>query len=298
MAIVLFAVLIALLVGHSLPDLARLRAYHWFEHWLAWCHRQGAILAGGRAALVLAVLLPLLPLAGLQWLLRGDWFGLPSFALATLFLLYSIGPRDLDQDVDAVALAVAGDSRSESLQQLPEEPPTPPLPVTAEVMVDQVMLAALVRWFGVVFWFVLFGATGALAFRLLCLVSGNARFRQFLSADQIDTARMLRALAEWPAAQLMTLALALAADFDAVASAWRDFHGNQGNHTPSWFSMQPGYLTAAARASVDLDAEAEAGSDVEHAAVNAMQQAMSLVWRMLVVWLAALSLLVLAGKIG
>ncbi|MGD9584537.1 MAG: hypothetical protein AB7V26_12840 [Lysobacterales bacterium] len=295
MAIVLFAVLIALLVGHSLPDLARLRAYHWFEHWLAWCHRQGALLAGGRAALVLALILPLLPLAALQWLLRGEWFGLPSFALATLFLLYSLGPRDLDQDVDAVALAVAGENRSESLQQLPEEPPNPPLPVNAEVMVDQVMLAALARWFGVVFWFVVLGATGALAFRLLCLACGSARFRQYLSADQIDTARTLRGLAEWPAAQLMTLALALAADFDAVASAWRDFHGN---HALGWFSMQPGYLTAAARASVDLDADGESGSDAEHAAVNAMQQAMSLVWRMLVVWLAALSLLVLAGKIG
>lgn len=295
MAIVLFAVLIALLVGHALPDLARLRAFHWFEHWLNWCHRQGALLAGGVAALVLTLILPLLPLAALQWLLRGEWFGLPSFALATVFLLYCLGPRDLDQDVDAVSLAMAGDGRSEALQQLPEEPPSPALAVTAEVMVDQVMLAALVRWFGVVFWFALLGATGALAFRLLCLVSGDSRFRRLLSADQVDAARTLRAVAEWPAAQLMTLALALAADFDAVASAWRDFHGNQ---APGWFAAQPGYLTAAARASVDLDAEAEVGSDTEHAAVNAMQQARSLVWRMLVVWLAALSLLVLAGKIG
>ena len=295
MAIVLFAVLIALLVGHSLPDLARLRGYLWFEHWLGWCHRGGALFGGGRAALILVLLLPLLPLIALQGLLIGHWFGLPSFLLATAFLLYTLGPRDLDQDVDAVALAVAGVDRSEALQRLPEEPPEPALPVRAEVLVDQVILAALARWFGVLFWFVVAGATGALAFRLLCFTVGEARFRQHLSSEQAEFARFLRAIAEWPAAQLMTLALALAADFDAVASAWREFHNN---HVAGWFSTRSGYLTAAARASVDLEAEAEAGDDAEHAAINAMQQTMSLVWRMLIVWLAALSLLVLAGKIG
>jgi AmpE protein len=94
---------------------------------------------------------------------------------------------------------------------------------------------------------------------------------------------------------LMTLALALAADFDAVITAWRDFHGQRAT---GWYSAEPGYLTAAARASVDLDPESDAQSAVDESAMLALQQAMALIWRVLVVWLAALSVLVLAGKIG
>lgn len=297
MATVLLAALIALLIGHAVPDLVRLRDYGWYQTWLQWCGERprASGLVQGQWWLLLSILLPVLLLGLVQWSVRGQWWGLPSFVLATLVLSYCWGPRDLDADVDAIGLAADGSSRREALQSLPDDPPEPPLDLTPMVVVDQVFLAGLSRWFGVLFWFFVLGAAGALAYRLLRLAVATGRFRQYLSAPQLDAMQAFQRLVDWPAAQLMTFALALAADFDAVVGAWRDFHGQGRVDSPTF---DPGYLLAAARASVDLEPGSDADVDLQETAVAAAQQALALVWRILVVWLAAVSLLVLAGKIG
>jgi AmpE protein len=297
MATVLLATLLALLLGHTVPELARLRDYGWFQQWLrALSERLGeSQFWHGPAAIMLSIGLPVALLAALQWSLLGVWWGLPSFALASAVVFYCWGPRDLDIEVEAIGASVEREERIAALQRLPEDPPTPPLRLEGAQVVDQVFMAALSRWFGVLFWFFLLGASGALLYRLVCLADGSRTYRESLSLEQAGAAKSLHRLMNWPAAQLMTLALALAADFDAVVTAWRDFHGQR---VPGWYSAEPGYMTAAARASVDLDSASEDEAVVDESALLAMQQAMALIWRVLVVWLAALSIFVLAGKIG
>lgn len=297
MATVLLATLLALLLGHTVPELARLRDYTWFLHWLkVWSERLGeSQFWHGPGALMLSVGVPVALLGLLQWSLLGTWWGLPSFALASAVVFYCWGPRDLDIEVEAIGASVGREERIAALQRLPEDIPVPPLRFEGAQVVDQVFMAGLSRWFGVLFWFFLLGASGALLYRLVCLADGSRAYREALSLEQAGAARSLHRLMNWPAAQLMTLALALAADFDAVVTAWRDFHGQR---VPGWYSAEPGYMTAAARASVDLDSASEEEEAVDESALLAMQQAMALIWRVLVVWLAALSVFVLAGKIG
>lgn len=297
MATVLLATLLALLLGHAMPDLARLRDYAWFQLWVrGWAERLGETqFWHWRTALILTAGLPVLAMGLLQWSLLGVWWGLPSFVLAAAVLFYCWGPRDLDIEVEAIHSSSEREVRLAALQRLPEDPPVPPLKLESAQVVDQVFLAALSRWFGVLFWFLLLGASGALLYRLICLADGSRAYREAFSNEQAEAAQFLHRMMNWPAAQLMTLALAIAADFDSVAAAWRDFHGQR---VPGWYSPEPGYMTAAARASVDMESESEAESAVDDTALLAMQQAMALIWRMLVVWLAAMSVFVLAGKIG
>jgi AmpE protein len=297
MATVLLATLLALLLGHTVPELSRLRDYSWFQYWLrSWSERLGeSQFWHGPAAIILSIGLPVVLLALLQWSLLGVWWGLPSFALAAAVVFYCWGPRDLDIEIEAIGALTERDERIAALQRLPEDPPAPPLRLEGGPVVDQVFMAALSRWFGVLFWFFVLGASGALLYRLVCLADGSRAYREALSLEQAGAAKSLHRLMNWPAAQLMTLALALAADFDAVVTAWRDFHGQR---VPGWYSAEPGYMTAAARASVDLDSASEEEAAVDESALLAMQQAMALIWRVLVVWLAALSVFVLAGKIG
>jgi AmpE protein len=297
MVTALLATLLALLLGHTLPDLARLRDYGWFLHWLrGWAERLGETpFWQSPSAIVLTLGAPVLFMALLQWALHGTVWGLPSFVLAAAMLFYCWGPRDLDIEVEAIHSSREREERLAALQRLPEDPPNPPLRLEGGEMVDQVFLAALSRWFGVLFWFLVLGASGALLYRLTCLADASKDYRDQLSHPQASAAQFLHRLMNWPAAQLMTLALALAADFDAVVAAWRDFHGQRAT---GWYSPEPGYMTAAARASVDIDPESDAESAVDESAVLALQQAMALIWRVLVVWLAALSVLVLAGKVG
>jgi AmpE protein len=294
MATVLLAVVIALVVGHTIPDLARLRDFGWFGAWIRTLASALGNVWKSPWALLFTLGLPLLLMAAVQQALDDAMFGLAEVALGVAVLFYCWGPRDLDLDVDAIISARDAERRTAALQALPPEPPQPPLPLQGPVLVDEVFRAALSRWFGPLFWFLILGPFGVLTYRL---VQHGARTRTFsseLPAAQVATLEKLAQLLDFLPAQLMTLALAIAADFDSVAAAWRDFHVARDRRA----TLDIGFLLAAARASVDSDVEGGDAYVEETRPLTELHQAMALVWRILVVWLVAFSVMVLAGFVG
>lgn len=292
MAWTLVAVVLALVLGHVAPVLTQLRGYAWFIAWLQVLGRglgaQGAW--QGRLGLMLAVGLPLAVVGGVQFLLDERFYGLPGFGFALLVLLYAWGPRDLDLDVDAVIDAGSTDARREAAAALFPEGGEPVL--EGPSLVEAVFRCALWRWFGVLFWFLLLGATGALLYRLVSL-SAQGEAQRVLPPAQAAAARVFIALLNWPVAHLMTFGLALAANFDRVLGAWRDWYGNGG------LRLDTGFLGAAARVSVDCElAEEDAyaiDGPAQAPALLELRDAMSLVWRVLLLWLAVMAIFVLAG---
>jgi AmpE protein len=295
MATALLAAVIALVVGHTVPELARARDFSWFAHWRR--AAAGAFGASGwwrggvGAVIVLGV--PTLALLAVQWLLAGRIFGLALLALSTVVLFYCWGPRDLDLDVDAVATAPDAEQRKAAISAL--STPAADATLSGTTLIDAVFRAALARWFGVLLWFVLLGPAGALLYRLAQLATRRDPNSDDHDDPQRETFEQILGVLDWPAAQLMTLALAVAADFDAVLTAWRDFHAARGR----WFTRDPGFLIAAARASVEADMDG-GDSYVEDARgpLAEMADAMALIWRILLVWGVVFALFVLAGKIG
>ena len=295
MAIVLFAVLIAIVAGHTVPDLARLRDFTWFSTWLRNSAERFAATRWWQsgAGVFLSIGIPVAVVALLQWLVSDALYGLAELALGAAVLFYCWGPRDLDLDVSAIIGAPDAERRNAALQALPVEPADPPLSLAGTVLVDHVFRAGLARWFGVLFWFIVLGPFGAMLYRLTQLARTRA-FGVALPAEHAGAVERLMRVLDWPAAHLMTLALAIAADFDAVASAWRDFHAARGK----WFVSDIGFLLAAGRASVEVEETFDEHYDVTgRNALAELQQAMSLNWRILIVWLVVFSLLVLAGSI-
>lgn len=289
MGLTLIAAVIALVVGHALPDLGRLRRFDWLPAWTRLIDRLGDLAPWLSVALVL--LPPLAVLGLLQWGLAGKAFGLASLALAIVVLFYAWGPRDLDLDIEAVSTAPDADRRDAALASL-GLPPTGAISPTRAV--DAVFSEGLRRWFAVLFWFAVLGPVGALAYRLVALL---ARLDGVADADDSPRREAYETLArilEWPAAHLLTLGLAIAADFDAVARAWRDFHAARGD----WFTLDAGFLHAAARASVDADIELDPALLDTRAGIAELEEALALNWRVLIVWGIVFALLVLAGLIG
>ena len=94
-----------------------------------------------------------------------------------------------------------------------------------------------------------------------------------------------------------TLAMALVGNFDTVFSTWREAGGTQ-------FRLHTGFLGSAARASVRGELAEEAEEYAEEGMVQAMRElpelrdAMSLVWRILLLWLAVLAVFVIGGWVG
>jgi AmpE protein len=116
-----------------------------------------------------------------------------------------------------------------------------------------------------------------------------------LSAEQRDLFLRLQQIMDWPAAQLMTLSLAIATDFDSVFTAWKQYHDEQGH---GLFEGSNGFLLASARSIVLTGHAARDGyADQIEGPMICLQQAMDLAWRILGVWLTVLALLLLIGVI-
>ena len=280
MAIKLVAILLILFVAHVLPDLARLRDYSWWRAWLRWL---GPPAPG--VALAIGVGLPVLVCVLVQAGLSTLWFGLIGFVFAVAVLYYCWGPRDLERDVEAIDKAPDGTARLAAAQALRRDGDDSELPFAAENLVAATFAAALSRWFGVLFWFVVLGPCGALLYRLAQLLAAAP------ATDESALARKFAALLDWLPAHLMALALALASNFDAVFSAWRDYHRA---HAQGYANLDLGFLDAIARASVTADVAADGNADA-HSPLVALDDAMVLVRRVLVVWLTLIALIVLGG---
>ena len=298
MASAFLAVLVAVIVGHTVPDLGRVRDFTWFSRWIGALDRNFASSGFWRsgAALLLTIGLPVAIVGAVEISLHDRLYGFASFALGTIALFYAWGPRDLDLDVETLAGASDADARRAALATLGGGVVREYQP---DMLVDATFRAALSRWFGPLLWFLLLGPAGAIGYRLVQIAAREVRTRDTLPAAQQGAAESIARLLDWPAAQLMTLALAVASDFDEVAQGWRDWHAQPGP-VAAW---DVGFLTAAARSTVDLDdtddePAIETYPEPARGPHAALGQSLALVWRVLIVWLAVLALMVLAGFIA
>jgi AmpE protein len=293
----LVAVIVALALGHVAPALAAsLRRFTWLERWVHWLdsHADGSGAWRGLYGVALVLVPPLLPVLLLQWLFSGVGYGALSLLFGVLVLVWTWGPRDLDRDVEAVIDADEMSSRRLAIAHLQAAGGS--LHEDAPSLVAAVVVNALRRWFAVMFWFLLLGPFGALLYRLSAQLVEGALFERLPERNREGAHRLLAVL-EWPVAQLMTLSMALVGNFDTVYRAWREAHGNR-------WSLEPAFLGAVARASVSAELRDEAHDYTDAGLVPVwrrlpeVRDAMSLVWRVLLLWMVVLALLVIAGWVA
>jgi AmpE protein len=290
MAKTLLAIVLVLAASRALPDLARLRDFSWLRIWLArW---KGDSAEPARPVLLLPALLFAL-CALIQTVLDHVMFGLPLFAFAVIVLFFCWGPRELEADIEAVRKAPDRDQRLAAAQALRPDPADQALPLESAALVEATFDSALSRWFGVIFWFVLLGPAGALGYRMIQLVARNNAFADGLDARAHDLLERTARILDWAPAHLMALTLALVSDFDSVLHTWRAYHAAHGQ---GYFTLDLGFLGALARAGIDADVIAGDGyaTDVNDP-INELADARRALRRILMLWLAVLALLVLAG---
>jgi AmpE protein len=293
MAIILVAVLLALVLMRSVPQPSRWRNFSWFEHW----QRQTQAQADAYLGVILSVGVPVLVCSLVQFALRGVLFGTVSAALATGVLFYCWGPRDLESDVEAIDKAPDSERRLAAVQALRVEGTQMPLAFEPEPLAQAVFSAGLRRWFGVLFWFVLLGPAGALLYRLLHLLAFTPTDENGAAAARAGVALRASVILEWVPSRLIAVALALVSNFDAVLKTWRDRVRIVGK---GHFCLDPEFLDAIARASVDADVEADVAAgdgdaQTAHTPLVALDDAMVLMRRVLIAWLTVIALIVLAG---
>ena len=290
----IIAILLSFGLCHFVRELGRFRKSQWLTTWVHFANDAFGRLPLWQDVLGFLVItaVPLTVLLLINHLLISAFGSTGSFLLALAVLIYSFGPRDLDTDVAEVVEAENQEDRDNALARLLRKPIPADSGDIRPAAVEAVFQEALRRWFGVIFWFAVLGIAGAFLYRLVdWLVHEN----HDLSPDQRGLFTRLQQIMDWPAAQLMTLSLAIATDFDSVFTAWKRYHDEQGH---GLFDGNNGFLLNSARRIVLTGHAARDGyADELEGPMQCLQQAMDLTWRILGVWLTVLALLLLIGVI-
>lgn len=227
----LLALLLALALERGLTHLFHLREPRWLDRYFDWSAR--SLGSGGRggarvAAAVLAIALPVLPVAVAAYLLGGHLLGLAQLAFAVLVLLLSFGPRDLRDEVDDYVAALERGDRDEAgrrAKELLEADAAGRGAGLREALEEAIFVQANNRVFGVLFWFMVLGPAGAWLFRVSDLLRRRAVFeaaRGGTSAQAFGGAlASVHGVLAWLPARLAAGSYALAGSFEDAVGNWR-----------------------------------------------------------------------------
>lgn len=236
-----------------------------------------------------------------------------AFLFAIVVLLFCIGPKDLERDVEGYLDAMdRGDYEGGAWYAsavLNREVSAPPAEMARRVR-DAVLVKSNDRLLGVLFWFVVLGPVGAMLFRLTSMA------REHLHGEATGYAKSvgdLYAILLWPVARLSVMAYALAGSFMETFSQWRHV-----SDVWQWDSedllirsgrgalRQTGDPAGSARVGGrDPGAEAEtmkqdtaSASRADEQAepdTEAVRDALALIKRTLIIWIALLAIMTLTG---
>jgi len=291
----IISILIAFTLCHFLQELQRVRRFEWFSSYTGFCNETLSKLPGwsGPTGFLIILGLPLLAayfVNGLLYSVLGQ-FGTFFFAIA--ILIYNFGPRDLDADVRKVIRADDEEGQHDALESLLGGPIPEEKDACQTAAINAVFTKALKRWFAIIFWFAVLGIYGALLYRLAEWLTDKDLG---ISDEQKDLFTSLCQIMEWPVAQLMTLSLAIATDFDCVYRAWRQYHVKQGH---GLFEGNNGFMLISAVTIVKSGhAELDGYADQLQGPMATIKLSMDLVWRSLGVWATVLAILLLVNVIA
>ena len=175
----LIALLFALVVERSLSHVLHWREPHWFGRYYPWFEKWLIVGHGpSRAAgALLALLVPVLPVGIAATLMHDELRGMFWIGFAAMVLVFSFGPRDLADEVDAYCAAEArgaADEARAAAEILVEHDAAQRWQQRASAVEDAVLVQANNRVFGVLLWFLILVPKGALAFRVSDLLRRNA----------------------------------------------------------------------------------------------------------------------------
>lgn len=224
---ILFTLLVGLAIDRIWDAAARLRSFGWFVAYSVRLRRGlgAAPWADGPLGLLLVLLFPVFAVMLLQQFFTAIW-GPFGFLFALVVLVYTLGPRDLERDVrrfltaweqgdagEAWALVREIDADAEAIDDYSTS--------LSRAAIEVISIAGHERVLGVIFWFVVLGPTGALLFRMICLLREYSR-REEPHSGFTGAVEVAYGMIGWPSSRLAALGYALVGSFADAIYGWRD----------------------------------------------------------------------------
>lgn len=297
----LIALLIGLLIERIATQLFHLRELRWLDQLIDAGFRRAGHIPGVPALVPVIVLAALLVLpVFLVIFIAGDRLnGYPYMVLAILVLFFSLGPKDIGEDIDEYCMALeSGDAEAIriSAKALTERDPPSGEDEQIHFVEDAACVQANNRLFGVIFWFVLLGPFGAWTYRVTDLIRRRAAFNVARDGDSdtreksLRAARLLHGWLAWFPARLTALGFALAGSFDGALRVWRTPVSDRDHRSSELSEM---LLARVGSGALALDRRADE-SNVERA-VRGANAVKGMIVRLLIIWAAVIAAMTLYG---
>jgi adenosylcobinamide-phosphate synthase len=304
---VFFSVLAALAIEHLRPQRRPMLHYQQYTRFIAWLERR--LNAGDYSHGAIAWTLAVLPVVAGVWLIFFLLNGVSpilGWAWNVLVLYATLGFKYFSDTAEQIArLLRAGDLdgararlvdwRGGDARDFSEDD-------VVRVTIEQTMASSHRQMYGVLFWFVLLiplGPVGAVLFRCASILA--RRWVASQGSFGLFAQRVFHAI-NWLPARLTALTYAIAGNFEDATFCWR-------TQAPGWTEPEEGVVLAAGAGAMGLKLgqsvnvggaslwrpELGTGQVPE---IDAIDSAVSMIWRGLVIWLVAGLLVVIAGWVS
>lgn len=302
-----FALVLALLIEQLRPLPAANPAHRLLRRYVL--RLEGTFDAGryeqGMIAWLAVIAPPVLIVAGVSIALL---HAAPPLALAwnVLVLYLTVGMRPFNQEFTAILDALrAGDlpaARAACERWRGASGSELSAAEIARLAIERVLIVAHRNVFGVIACFAIFGAAGAVAYRIAALLNDGWGARTASDGEFGRFSRVAFAWIDWVPVRLSAISFAVVGDFEDAVYCWR-------TQAHAWHDLNQGIVLASGAGAlgvrlgsvVHTPGPAELRPDLgtgEEADAELMTSAIGLIWRALVLWLFLILLLTVANWLG
>ncbi|MDH5445353.1 MAG: regulatory signaling modulator protein AmpE [Gammaproteobacteria bacterium] len=285
----LISILISLAIESYWEKVDQLRRYDWFETYRNWMMEKLEDRPFYESPF--GVVLVLGPLVFAVWLIDamlGGVFSLFSFLFGIAVLLFCLGPRTLSRDVQAYVDAAETGNHELAKQYAIEilgRPVDEQPQALASAVKNSILIHANDRIIAILFWFALLGPMGAVLFRASTLLKEET----VLVPDKFShSVHDLFWVMNWVPARLCIIGYALAGNFIDTISYWRSVND-------FWTRDSDDLLVTSGNGALRQDVRIDVADGESTLLINTVAHAISLIKRTIIVFLALLAAMTLAG---
>jgi AmpE protein len=282
----LIIILIGLAFEHFVGVADEIRRFSWFERYVKWLEIRCAGYRYWNSVLgiVLTMAGPLLLVVFITWGLSELFYPL-ALIFALVVLIYSLGPKYLNPQLDDLIDALDNEDETRIEELLSEFSVSQNSLQPDQKLIENILLQANERIFGILFWFIILGPFGAIMYRMSCFLW---HMQKGIHGWYSESAGDLYNILNWPTARLIALGNALMGNMVDAIDAWRETEWQS-------LSVNEDVICATGLAALNFrhpDYEEELITDTRIYWLRSLQ---SLLNRNLVTWLTVLGLMTLSG---
>jgi membrane protein required for beta-lactamase induction len=286
-------ILLCLFTERYLLELEDYRQPSWFSRYLGWSQQLpwGEWMSQSISGILL-ILAPLLIAVGLLQAIFDDILGgIPELLFASVVLLLSLGPKDLQRQVDSFIDACDADNKDEAKligSELTNDSELEGESTFSQSVALGILKQAYVRTFSVIFWFIILGPIGAILYRSSYTLKQTMPGMSDLGLDFRSGVNRLLYILDWIPVRITAFTYALSGNFHDSTYEWWNSHNEKDNDSADNILGKAG--------SGALGMESTDHQPEEPAVEAEMAQALTL--RSLTIWVVILALITITNWIS